>query len=1124
MSGPFKPPSGWSWGSDRWARTDQYQSFNAKGYSDNQPFGGKVLSGDYLASLNARHLHVPENFRRELTLLAHERDPDLFYSSLLAFAERAAGRDQGSLAAEVYALCAESPNPELREAARARLEAGQGRGPWAARADGFLRGFAANATDPATILPMLAGTTAYRVFRAAGAASGTAFASEVSVFTLGSRALRTWRGENLSWDIGSFGSDLRQAALCLGVLKISGRAAEKFLPGNAFAWAAQYAGLWAAHRLNGQAATAADVLGSLVSLKVGSHLGARWAGLRFAQFNAELNLRGGRPRPFFPDLMPKAGFADVSSAALPEISGRTRLSKTAPRPVLMESKGRESAPMKNIPAFLATLPLNEIYRTLLAERLAEDGPGTAHIAALYQALSLRRGVRTFPEGDEFFRALGFQQVDSAWVPSEKALSDFFLVHVEPLIRAAKWGDQAGEGAELKEAIRYFAGDMTEAEVGDFLKHRFDLMVDRLAHLPEIPAGPPAATLPDQRRAYLRNGIRDVFFGTVRDWLKKNKSAPEAIWPSLLRYAEISEREEAEAVYGRLQAELSTSAIRSGGLHRALALAASLYRSNRESEARALIDRVLALGSARLSAVALDVVRGARDESHLNGALAVIRREAPPLWLLLKNEMDKATKAAGLRFGPADSVDEWLEKGDGIDDPILEFSGAELFLKEVLDVPELYREGMQWLWEFPTGSQALELYRFAAFHMPPAYTDLERVTLAQVYWEGLKKQKATFALAESMRDLPLFPPGDGFEHSRYFWRHALMVGDIYLTSPEEAIRRMGLKILTASLSRKTGEQAPVLLFRGQVTPETSREDPAILFLPALWRIESILDRMKHFPSEERELVLRESFDILKKIKTKGANSLNRATLIVDLAASAFRYGLDGLTREIMEAWEGKLEKQLERSLGKIGADDEGPKEIWPALRSEARLMFSLLRALAGGARGLDHFLEEAGKTGSARRGFSLADFLVAMDYVSREEVSSQLARKDEVLERFSLEIVRRFSAASPEERVLSWGQVIGTFKNLPVSPRVLDRIFLTLLKSTGSFTGGGPRSTSPAVALWQAGRPLAFLLGNPEFPDSEAFLLKLLSESLRKNPEPELQVVLANLDWVFGKISAKQEEP
>lgn len=290
-----------------------------------------------------------EGERRELAALAGEGDPNLFFEDLLRLGKRLEADGKDGAAVDVYAAVVGAVPPvkgdkrerPLRILAQERLHAIQGLGAFAPRFEFLLKNFTRDAADPRAILPMLAGTTVYGLVRAAalgrlagtaraawysrgaGArilAAGAAYAAEVPVFALSGRALRGL-GDAPRAEASGLGHDLAGAALTLGALKAFGRAgttAFRKLHGIdrygvasravgllgagrvATSQSAMFFGLLGAHRLEAAlglrpardgATTLTDTLASMLSLGVGSHLGHRLLGRRFAVFQRELGLR-----------------------------------------------------------------------------------------------------------------------------------------------------------------------------------------------------------------------------------------------------------------------------------------------------------------------------------------------------------------------------------------------------------------------------------------------------------------------------------------------------------------------------------------------------------------------------------------------------------------------------------------------------------------------------------------------------------------------------------------------------------------------------------------------------------------------------------------------------------------
>ncbi|MCC7345536.1 MAG: DEAD/DEAH box helicase family protein [Deltaproteobacteria bacterium] len=280
-------------------------------------------------------------FAREWRQLGLETDPALFFQGALGLADRLREGGELASAAELYAAIAAldsqpppGPVAEAASRARSRLEALQGQGAFGARFEVLAGRFVRDATDYRMIVPMIAGSVVFQSVRAAslgrllsGASAAwhrrgfgarlsaglLGYAAEVPVFALSSRGLRDLGGEAVSWDGGSVAKDLAGAAITLAALKGSGYLTQRALQGApslsgriqkfqhaALPQVAMFLGLMTAHRVEADlglrphvdgATAVTDTLASMFSLGVGSRLGHRVLGDRFARLQRALNLR-----------------------------------------------------------------------------------------------------------------------------------------------------------------------------------------------------------------------------------------------------------------------------------------------------------------------------------------------------------------------------------------------------------------------------------------------------------------------------------------------------------------------------------------------------------------------------------------------------------------------------------------------------------------------------------------------------------------------------------------------------------------------------------------------------------------------------------------------------------------
>ncbi|MFO1463862.1 MAG: hypothetical protein U1F66_08780 [bacterium] len=186
--------------------------------------------------------------------LATETDPELLYSELLSLGQRAQAEGDAGLGAAILQGLAEAPAwagagiPEsVRRRARQEFDASRGVGSAGRRFEYLARHFVREATDPGMIVGMgVAGTvfSALRLgvlsrlalrpaswwtrgFAASALASSAAFPGEVLAFWGTTRAFgQLTRPEALRWDRATVGHELASLALTLGLLKLSGAAAE----------------------------------------------------------------------------------------------------------------------------------------------------------------------------------------------------------------------------------------------------------------------------------------------------------------------------------------------------------------------------------------------------------------------------------------------------------------------------------------------------------------------------------------------------------------------------------------------------------------------------------------------------------------------------------------------------------------------------------------------------------------------------------------------------------------------------------------------------------------------------------------------------------------------------------
>ncbi|HKY63679.1 MAG TPA: hypothetical protein VJR29_09690 [bacterium] len=316
----------------------------------------------------------------ELESLSRERDAELQREGLFSLASRLEGAGREEAAHRLYALLPDHPKAEARKAAL------EGRGNFGAAFETQLRRLSREIFQPQAILPMAAGSAVYGLARGAllgrllanpraalwtrglgarGAAAGGAFLAEVPAFTISSRALHRLAGSEAG---SSWGGDLGRSALTLGLFKSFGAAGQWAarggnLPPALAGQAAIFTGLLAAHRLEekiglrpevGSGAVWGEVLGSMLSLNLGSRLGQSLLGSRYARFRRELDLRAATSRPLFGNgpesFSPALGLAGAGRISPPSMES-AKLEST----IAQSRGGSASSPDRKAPPDLRRL-------------------------------------------------------------------------------------------------------------------------------------------------------------------------------------------------------------------------------------------------------------------------------------------------------------------------------------------------------------------------------------------------------------------------------------------------------------------------------------------------------------------------------------------------------------------------------------------------------------------------------------------------------------------------------------------------------------------------------------------------------------------------------------------------
>ncbi len=176
---------------------------------------------------------LPNSFAQEWNALGREKDPELFFAGLFALGKRLERAGRLDAALELY----------FTLPAQERPDALQGKASFGSRAELLIDHFSDQATHPASLISLLAGSLAFQTTRlsvlkgllqspargfwtsnlGARLAAGTAaFFVEVPVFSLSGNLAADLLGEPVSWDPNSLGRKMASAALVLGPMRLVG--------------------------------------------------------------------------------------------------------------------------------------------------------------------------------------------------------------------------------------------------------------------------------------------------------------------------------------------------------------------------------------------------------------------------------------------------------------------------------------------------------------------------------------------------------------------------------------------------------------------------------------------------------------------------------------------------------------------------------------------------------------------------------------------------------------------------------------------------------------------------------------------------------------------------------------
>jgi len=215
------------------------RSFFARIPSTQSAFSSAAI----VASLSA----IPENslknldapFQAELSSLATETDPEMFWEGLLVFADRLEKAEQAGPAMEIYSFLGQEEGvfPGVRGRARERLEALLGQGSFGNRFEVFTSRFLGEVADYRNLLPMVGCSVGFELAKTwsfgalvsardlpwwtkgmGASVSSSIFGTmvEVPTYLALSHGLRALSGEKTEW----IGNEFWRTALGFGALKL----------------------------------------------------------------------------------------------------------------------------------------------------------------------------------------------------------------------------------------------------------------------------------------------------------------------------------------------------------------------------------------------------------------------------------------------------------------------------------------------------------------------------------------------------------------------------------------------------------------------------------------------------------------------------------------------------------------------------------------------------------------------------------------------------------------------------------------------------------------------------------------------------------------------------------------
>lgn len=456
-------------------------------------------------------------------------------------------------------------------------------------------------------------------------------------------------------------------------------------------------------------------------------------------------------------------------------------------------------------------------------------------------------------------------------------------------------------------------------------------------------------------------------------------------------------------------------------------------------------------------------------------------------------------------------------------PISSFSDSSpALIERYVKSPLLFRLGLEFLKEYPQSFQKVDLLRSASKNLPPEITEGERLALFEEYDRAIQNQAKALAdwnYIETFYRLGLeekdketdSAQGKTFRNSRFYNMHTTLAASILIGSKDPGARERGLDILRNNLSGSHDE----VLFANVNNRESN-------FVPAVGRSEAWLAHLKEFQESERETLLRLALVDLSAIRPSPHSAKKISEAWASFIRNSWESGSPFLSQEAARKWNADAKNSLLETLSTVTVLRD--KDL-----KKTDAFFQLVQSLSQGEGSLQRFLERLEQDLQTGRNLFTDAFAVeSLQWLDSEALRTKIpfGDREAFLERWGIAAIDRFVLSFGREDEFrmnyKWAPLVKTLRDLSLPEAAKDRLFRHLIDASTPEPGISKDSKlADSFARADEGLELVeFIFGNPEMPNSEALLLRrisdLLSDATLNRQDPRTFGALRALAWVFSK--------